>query len=227
MAEMAKIMMMRSVRRNIHAIWVKGSLDRLPKGNYILAPNHHSWWDAYLLWFITRKLAVGKLDWDFRALVDDEQLSKFYFFRHLGAIAASEIRTALRFLKQDDDASHVLVIFPEGGIKAPSHLKGVEKGFDYFAQKTTVPVVPLAMRIVFRGAQLPEVFLNFGSPINFSPKLKEDYIISINNLLVELEDDISTLPPEEDAKEYLVWQTPRLRFDERMAQLLAFGRSSA
>lgn len=221
MAEMTKVIIMRSVRRNIHAVWVKGGLDTVPKGNYILAPNHHSWWDAYLLWFITRKLKC-----DFRVLMDEGQLSKFYFFRHLGAIGASEIRTALRFLKQNN-ASNVLVVFPEGGIKAPSQLQDIEKGLDYFSQKATVPVVPLAMRIVFRGAQLPEVFLNFGAPIGFSPQLAEDYIISINNLLADLEDDISMLPPEEDVKEYLVWQTPKLRFDERMAQFLAFGRSSA
>jgi len=223
MAEMTKGIMMRSVRKNIHAIWVKGGLDTLPKGSYILAPNHHSWWDAYLLWFITRKL-----DCDFRGLMDDGQLRKFYFARHLGMIATSEIRTALRFLRRSDTPS-VLVVFPEGKLSAASKLQHIEKGLDFFSKKANVPVVPLAIRTVFRGAQLPEVFLNFGKPIAFSPSLSGNYILSINALLSELEDDISKLPPEEAAENYIVWQAPKPRFDEHMAKLLAFGhnRSSA
>jgi len=219
MAEMTKVIIMRSVRKNIHAVWVKGGLDTLPQGSYILAPNHHSWWDAYLLWFITRKL-----DCDFRVLMDDGQLEKFNFFRHLGAIAASEIRVALRYLRQDD--ASVLVIFPEGGLSAASKLQKIEKGLDYFSEKANVPVVPLAIRTVLRGAQQPEAFLSFGKPIAFSDKLSEEYILSINALLDELENDISTLPPEEAVENYLVWQAPKQRFDERIAKVLAFGRAS-
>lgn len=218
MAAMTKVIIMRSVRKNIHAVWVKGGLDTLPKDNYILAPNHHSWWDAYLLWFITRKLNC-----EFRVLMDDGQLGKFYFFRHLGAIGASEIRTALRFLRRD--APSVLVVFPEGGLSATGKLTQIEKGLDYFSEKANIPVVPMAMRTVLRGAQLPEVFVSFGKPIAFSPQLSEEYIASMNALLTELEDDISSLPPEEPAKDYLVWQAPKLRFDERMEKFLAFGKS--
>ena len=227
MGAMTKVIIMRSVRKNIHAVWVKGGLDTLPKGSYILAPNHHSWWDAYLLWFITRKLGC-----DFRVLMDDGQLSKFYFFRHLGAIGASEIRTALRFLqsgflKSDSlkgNVPSVLVIFPEGELSAASKLTQIEKGLDYFSEKAKIPVVPLAMRIVLRGAQLPEAFLNFGEPIAFSPNLSADYISSINALLTDLEADISTFPPEEPAEDYLVWKAPKPRFDERMEKFLALGK---
>ena len=220
MGEMTKAIIMRSVRKNMHAIWVKGGLDTLPAGSYILAPNHHSWWDAYLVWFITRKLKC-----DFRVLMDDGQLKKFYFFKHLGAIPASKIRTTLKYLKQE--GAGVLVVFPEGGLSAANKLTEIEKGLDYFSEKANIPVVPLAIRTVLRGAQSPETFLNFGKPITFSANLTEDYISSINSLLSELEEDISSMPPEEEAKDYTVWQAPKLRFDERMEKFLAFGRTSA
>ncbi len=239
MAAMTKGIIMRSVRKNIHAVWLKGTIENLPKGNYILAPNHHSWWDAYMLWFITRRLGC-----DFRVLMDEVQLAKFYFFRHLGALGTSEIRAALRFLKPNElrynearcnelgrnearyNEASVLVIFPEGGIRQATKVQAIEKGLDYFSEKAAVPVVPLAIRTVFRGAQLPEVFLNFGEAIDFSSEISEDYMQVMNRLLDELDKDIASLPPEEPIEEgYTVWQAPRARIDERIARVLAFGQS--
>ncbi len=229
MAAMTKGIIMRSVRKNIHAVWLKGTIENLPKGNYILAPNHHSWWDAYMLWFITRRLGC-----DFRVLMDEVQLAKFYFFRHLGALGTSEIRAALRFLKPNElrrnelrrNEPSVLVIFPEGGIRQATKVQAIEKGLDYFSEKAAVPVVPLAIRTVFRGAQLPEVFLNFGEAIDFSSEISEDYMQVMNRLLDELDKDIASLPPEEPIEEgYTVWQAPRARIDERIARVLAFGQS--
>ncbi|MEM7735430.1 MAG: carotenoid biosynthesis protein [Deinococcota bacterium] len=72
-ARMLPWIIRRSLRQNLQGVWVRGELDALRQQRpLILALNHHSWWDAYGLWLLRRKLAVPVT-----TIMADWQLEKF------------------------------------------------------------------------------------------------------------------------------------------------------
>ncbi|MFC6660942.1 hypothetical protein [Deinococcus multiflagellatus] len=77
-----------SVRGNLGGVWVRGPV---PTGGAVLAPNHHSWWDGYVLWAV-----AGWAGADFSVLMNPGQLARFPFLRRLGALRADEVRAGVR-----------------------------------------------------------------------------------------------------------------------------------
>lgn len=147
-------LMRRSLRQGLHGVWGRGGLGA--SGACVVAANHHSWWDGYLVWLLLeREGRSGSL------LMDDAQLRRFGFFRHLGVIGRGEVREALRRLARGD----ALVVFPEGELRPPGRVFGCYEGAAYFAAASGVPLVPVAIRVALRGAQAPEAYLSIGEAL--------------------------------------------------------------
>ena len=143
----------RSLRKGLHAVWGRGDWAALPTGGVILAANHHSWWDAYLAWLVmqrSKREASG--------IMRAAQLETFPFFRHLGAVSDQEVREVLRRLER----GHLLVIFPEGALGQAGEVGELHRGVAFLARRAEVPIFPLAIRVVMRGAQQPEAVLRLG-----------------------------------------------------------------
>lgn len=144
----------RSVRADLGGIWLRGPL---PEGGAVLAPNHHSWWDGYVLRELTWTVGM-----DYRVLMLERQLARFPFLRRVGALGADEVRAAVRAAR----AGAWVVVFPEGAIQPPGPLRGVRPGAAWIARTAEVPLVPVALRTVMRGRQYPEAYLRIGRPVD-------------------------------------------------------------
>lgn len=176
----------RSVRTGLRGVWLRGPL---PQSGAVLAPNHHGWWDGYVL----REVALT-FGAEFKVLMTGRQLSNFPFLRRVGALRTDELRAARRAV----EAGAWLVVFPEGALQPPGPLGPLQPGAAWLARSAGVPLVPVALRVVLRGQQQPEAYLRFGQPVS-GPQLAETLAAELSILDAEL----ATCDPEEPLPGYL------------------------
>jgi 1-acyl-sn-glycerol-3-phosphate acyltransferase len=178
-AQMLKKVIRSSLRTGLNGMYLRGEL---PQQGGLIAANHHSWWDGYL----AAELAWGQ-GWPFGILMNEQNLTRFSFFRVLGVLGSSELRPALRRLQ----AGEPFFIYPEGDIKPIGPLHTLQKGTGWLAQKATVPIYPLAVRVILRGSQLPEAYLWLGKPV-----LERDLAQTLSGMLERLDTDLLLHDPE-------------------------------
>ena len=201
----------RSLRRDLHGVYARGFADKLPPSGALLAANHHTWWDLYLAWLIGQKLGRP-----LSGLILPETLGQFPFFRGIGAVPTTELREALRRLRRGE----LLVLFPEGELRAAGTVGAVQPGLDFLASRAAVPVYPVAIRAVMRGAQRPEVFVVLGDAV--SPG---EVAGALNGLLGGLERELAHADPERPLPGFALWSGGAVSTNERAAWLgKLFGR---
>lgn len=181
----------RSLRRGLTGIYVRGETDALRPGT-MLAFNHHSWWDAYLCWYVARKAELP-----LAVLMDDAQLRRFPFFRHHGAIAASRPREMARRTQ----AGALGVIFPEAAVQPPGRLQQLSPGAMRIAGWSKAPLHPVALRVAARGFPRPEAFLTFGPRVASEDELAE----VLQRELAALDASIAGADPEAEPEGFEVW----------------------
>lgn len=141
-----------TLRRSLAGVWVFGPL---PGGAAVLAPNHASWWDGYVM---------AQLCWAARhpaqIMMTDEQLGRFPFLRVVGAVDRRDLRALWRGLR----AGGWAVVFPAGDIRHPAQPGPLQPGAAWLARREGAALVPVAVRVVLRGAQWPEAFVRLGAP---------------------------------------------------------------
>jgi 1-acyl-sn-glycerol-3-phosphate acyltransferase len=191
-----------TVQSGLRGVWVRGEI---PSQACVLAGNHHSWWDSYLMpvlyWRVGAIIAI---------IVTDKRMAEFSFFPLLGAVAVSKPREALTALKRNEP----LIIFPEGELRAPGGLGELNKGTVWFAQKANVPLVAVASRVVNRGQEFPEAYLEFSAPI--SPDL-ETLRHTLDEMLKRLDTQIRSEPAEQPLSGFRLEIPGRKSTHERMA----------
>lgn len=188
----------RSVRAGLGGVWLRGPL---PPGGAVLAPNHHSWWDGYVM----REVAWA-LGADFRLLVVEQQLAQYPFLRRAGALGASEVRPAVRAAR----AGAWVAVFPEGQIQPTGPLRELRPGAAWIARTAGVPLVPVALRVGLRGGQTPEAYLRFGAEVS-----QADLAGAITHELALLDADLAASDPEQPLAGYLRVSGRRARAPER------------
>ena len=132
-ARSVPLIIRRSLESGLHGVWAKGDWDALPPGGLIIAANHHSWWDGYLLWLVKRRT-----NRPICLLMEGRQLERFRFFRYWGAIDRREVREALRRLERGD----MLFIFPEGRLEPTGKVVNVHRGLEFLATQRRRPHLP-------------------------------------------------------------------------------------
>lgn len=197
-----KALFRRTVRRGLRGVWVQGGL---PVKACVLAGNHHSWWDSYLLPVLL--WGAGR---PFKIVVGERRLREFAFFRHLDTVSAARPRDALRALAQGD----VLVVFPEGELRPPGRLGELNRGAVWLAERAGVPLVPVASRVVLRGHELAEAYLVLGEPMGPDLGLLQE---RLEEMLAELDGQIRTAPAEEPLPGFTLRLAGRKSTHERMA----------
>ncbi|WP_291423368.1 1-acyl-sn-glycerol-3-phosphate acyltransferase [Deinococcus sp.] len=175
-----------NLRRSLAGVWLYG---RVPRGAALLAPNHASWWDGYLL---------AELGWaclhPFQIMMTDAQLARFPFLRLIGARGQREVRSLRRGLRAGEWA----VVFPAGEIRHPAALLPLHPGAAWLAGREHVALFPVAVRVVLRGSQWPEAFLRLGEPC--APNELESALAAV---LAQLEEDLKTVPADQPPPGYL------------------------
>lgn len=189
----------RSVRRNLRGVWLRGPL---PDGGAIVAMNHHSWWDGYV---------IADLTWSFGrrpvVLMDDAQLDRFAFFRSLGVLGTRELRESVRRAR----AGEWVWIFPEGRLRPQGPLGPLQPGASWMARAADVPLVPVALRVVLRGHEHPEAYLRVGTPTR-------DVSAGLAATLADLDADLVGSDPEAPLPGYLQLTRGALSTPERLAR---------
>ena len=204
----------RSLRQGLHAVWARGTWETLPAGGAVLAANHHSWWDAYLAWLVQQKVKP-----EVSGVMKEAQLETFPFFRRIGVISDREVREALRRL----GCGHLLFIFPEGALRQTGKVGELQRGAAFLARRAGVPIFPLAIRVVLRGAQQPEAVLALGERLEpDNPDLLKEVGLELNRLLNDIDHDVASAHPEEALSGYSSWLSGRQSFNERIARLKDF-----
>lgn len=201
-AVMLRASIRRSVRTGLGGVWVRGPLPPFGAGGgAVLAPNHQSWWDGYVL----RELA-WTLGADLRVLMLGRQLAHYPFLRRVGALGAGELRTAVRAAR----AGEWVGIFPEGQIRPAGPVGELHPGAGWTARTAGVPLVPVALRVTLRGRPRPEAYLRFGPPTT-----PDALAGALAHVLAGLDADLAAGEPESPLAGYLHVSGARLPDLER------------
>lgn len=187
----------RSLRGQLAAIAVGGSL---PRGGAVVASNHGSWWDGYLLGALAG--VVGQRS---AIMMTSRQLARFPFLRLVGAVGTDGARSLVRTARD----GHWAVVFPEGSMQAGRTLAPLRPGAVWIARTARVPLVPVAVRVVVRGGPQPEAIVRFGAPIDVRAFPTHDdaetaLAAALTRELARLDDDVEAADPEHDVPGYRV-----------------------
>ncbi len=201
MLRLARVLLVRSavrdVRTGLLSIAVAG---QRPTGGAVIAANHGSWWDAYLIGLYARNVGV-----DVAVMMGDEQLQRFPFLRLIGAVPPRALRTLADRAHRGDWA----LIFPEGELRAGRGLAALRPGAEWVARRAGVPLVPVAIRVVLRGAAKPEAFIRFGAPVR-----PEQLPVALGSMLEELDRALDAADPALPLPGYrIVFDARRFRRD--------------
>lgn len=167
------------MRRRIHAVRMTGLPPRLPAARpLLLAANHVSWWDAFVLREVQRTLRPKA---PLYTVMSRAELDRFPFFRLMGAIgiagsSPASIAHALRFLdaRLATHRDAVILFFPQGRIW-PSYRRplGFQRGVELFVRRLSPLVVPVGAHAEPLNRISPTFFVSAGEPIDASPSSTE------------------------------------------------------
>src|SRR5438094_2568664 len=115
-------------------------LEHLPKGGFLLLPNHITWVDALVL-----QLACPR---PIRYIIDQEFYHKPMlrpFLRTVGCIPidARHSRSAIRAATEQLAAGEIVCLFPEGQLTRSGTLLRLRRGYELIAQHANAAVVPV------------------------------------------------------------------------------------
>ncbi|HRI47463.1 MAG TPA: lysophospholipid acyltransferase family protein [Ignavibacteriaceae bacterium] len=138
----------------------------------IVTPNHFSWWDGFFIDFISRRYYLGR---KFYIMMLEEQLTKYGFFKYLGAYSIklsnpkSIIETIDYTRKLIEDENSFVVVYPQGEIQ-PFDIEPIEikKGLRNITKglKKQTFVLPIAFKVQYDNQQTPDVYVRFGELVN-------------------------------------------------------------
>src|SRR3989441_12618768 len=120
----------------VHAL----GLEHLPKGGFLLLPNHITWVDTLVLQFACPR--------PIRYIVDQEFYRKPMlrsFMRTVGCIPIDvrHSRSAIRGASEQIAAGEIVCLFPEGQLTRSGTLLRLRRGYELIAQHANATVVPV------------------------------------------------------------------------------------
>jgi hypothetical protein len=161
----------RLMQRSFHSLRLLGALPQLTVGlPVVLIPNHSTWWDGFFVYLLNKELLHRRL----YLMMLAEQLSRFRFFRRVGAfgIIPGQRRSVVETLRYSSsllqDPGNLLCMFPQGelrpyGVRPLGFEPGLKRILALSGARASLQM--LAMRAEFRGDQLPEVYFLFDEPV--------------------------------------------------------------
>ncbi|PYL13520.1 MAG: AMP-dependent synthetase [Verrucomicrobia bacterium] len=152
--------------------------EHLPKGGFLLLPNHITWVDAIVL-----QLACPR---PIRYVIDEEFYRKRVLHPFLRAVGCIPINirhshSAIRAAAQQIAAGEIVCLFPEGQLERAGTLLRLQRGYELIARHANAAVVPVWLDQLwgsifsFQGGRffnkLPKripyhVTIAFGKPLN-------------------------------------------------------------
>jgi 1-acyl-sn-glycerol-3-phosphate acyltransferase len=154
-------------------------VDRIPPGPAILAPNHVSFLDPFVLQAVLRRRVF------FMVTSDYFDLRRFHWFLKLmDSIRVDEDhlnRAAMRDARNVLASGRLLGIFPEGSISRDGLVHDGQAGAAALMLAARAPVVPVGIdgtfRALHRHARFPRpvrITVRFGEPLDLASLLRRD-----------------------------------------------------
>ncbi len=160
----------RLTARSFSALHLIGEPARLPAAvPALLIGNHSTWWDGFFVYILNKRFFHKTL----YVMMLEEQLTRFPFFRRLGAFGirqghprsvAAALSYSASLLK---DAGSLLCMFPQGeltpyGKRPLVYRRGMERVVRMHEGPLTL--LPLAMQCELLGERRPDAFFLMGRP---------------------------------------------------------------
>src|SRR6266702_3278256 len=129
----------RPLVRCVYRVTTQG-IQNLPKGGFLLLPNHISWVDAIVL-----QLACPR---PIRYIIDREFYDKPFLRPFLRIVRCIPIeprhsRAAIRAASEQIAAGEIVCLFPEGQLERAGTLLRLQRGYELIAHHANAPVVPV------------------------------------------------------------------------------------
>jgi hypothetical protein len=180
------------LKTNFNSFYLINKLPRVDESaGLIITPNHFSWWDGFIIDFISRKLIRRKI----HIMMLEEQLKKYWFFRKVGAYSVNltnPVSTA-RTMKYTNNVlkspRNFVVLYPQGKIQsfnAKSII--VKEGLRHILNniECELYVLPLALKVEYGNNKNPDVIAQFGSPLQ-GKVIRNDFNIFIEAFINNIE----------------------------------------
>ncbi len=107
-----------------------------------------------------------------------------------GVVLTTELRSALEKLA----AGAVMVVFPEGALRPAGPMGPSRPGARWLADKGGVPLLAVATRVVLRGNQAPEAYLDVSQELRPGDDPHEVLSTALSGLDAQLADADPMLP---------------------------------
>ena len=139
------------------------------KGPYILAPNHFSLLDPFVLQAKHKKPTTFLMAED----LDDLGWKELWIPWLYGVLLVHRKTlkpSTIRAIQSQIEKKEPICIFPEG-TSVGAQLKPPKEGVSYFSTRNNIPIIPVALSGTdqiskkLKNLQRPEVFVEFGKPI--------------------------------------------------------------
>lgn len=164
-------------KRRFSAVWLKQEYEPCSVCKTVYYLNHHSWWDG-LIPFLLNEYRFHQ---QARALMEDEQMKTYKFFRRIGAFSINrhdprKAITSMRYAVQSFRRDHSsLFIYPEGKITPIGSSMKFEGGLAWLSTKLLdVHFVPIGSYMHTIRNDKPELHLHVGSPTTFKESMSND-----------------------------------------------------
>ena len=147
----------------------KGEKNIPKKGPYILAPNHFSLLDPFILQAKHKKPTTFLMAED----LDDLGWKELWIPWLYGVLLVHRKTlkpSTVRAIQNQIEKKEPICIFPEG-TSIGARLKSPKEGAAYFSARNNIPIIPVALSGTdqiskkLKRLQRPEVFVEFGKPI--------------------------------------------------------------
>ncbi|WP_059351017.1 lysophospholipid acyltransferase family protein [Bacillus coahuilensis] len=196
--------------------------NKTSKGIYMF--NHSSWWDGLLVFYLN----YTYLKEDAYAFMSEDGLSKFPFFKKLGAFPVNShsyksVVKALQFGVDRIKEGKTVFIFPQG---KEEHLEKrplqFMSGLSYMIEKTpNVKIIPVTFYYTFRHDQKPELFIRIGEEWDETEEVadRKGLTYKLERLMEHEIDQVKNVIIQEDVKHYTSLVRGRLTVSEWMTVL--------
>lgn len=175
-------MIRRSVRKRFHTVyWTPPEVDIQPPA--IFVPNHHGWFDGYLMFHVVTQLGIPTLDWI-------QEFDSFPLFAKIGGLPyplndpdrrTATVRKTIRLMKNDGWS---LLLFAEAELHYPPELLVFGKALETVAKKVpNVQVIPVGIHYEMALHERPEAFVTMGRPVVLGDGLADRTRTAVSVLL--------------------------------------------
>lgn len=206
------------MKRRIAAQHVRGAAARLIDDRPVMVvANHTSWWDAFLIRELHRRLGTGPMF----TLMSERELNRFPFFRRMGVIGVEPSPGALRRVLRDLQqyaGSRVeqrggprgfwLLVFAQGSIW-PSWKRplGFRAGIELFSEiLSPCTVLPVGLHLEPMNRPSPSAFIGIAEPFAVE-KGNAVEVAKVEQRVESVLDDLYRILAEHGEAAPSIWRT--------------------